>query len=201
MPASAPQSSSRWPWLLLAVWGAGAAAVLVSWWRQWRPVRAALQRAKPIWLDAQDGAADLAVMSSACMPEPGVIGIRRPRLLLPEGIVERLAPPQLRALIAQSGVISTAVTTSWPRSTWWSNPLLVPSRGLVDRKTARRRTRARLRRGGAASRRSAAGLRSDNLCRDRGAAWPVAGSRRGVCRGAHHRSRGTTVSELAKLRP
>lgn len=100
MPASAPQSSSWWPWLLLAVWCAGAAAVLVSWQRQWRPVRAALQRAKPIWLDAQFGAADLAVMSSPSMPEPGIIGIRRPRLVLPEGIIERLAPPQLRALIA-----------------------------------------------------------------------------------------------------
>ena len=46
------------------------------------------------------GAADLAVMSSPSMPEPGVVGIRRPRLLLPEGIVERLTPAQLRALIA-----------------------------------------------------------------------------------------------------
>ena len=51
-------------------------------------------------LDAQYGADDLAVLSSPSMPEPGVVGIRRPRLLLPEGIVERLTPAQLRALIA-----------------------------------------------------------------------------------------------------
>jgi hypothetical protein len=34
------------------------------------------------------------------MPEPGVVGIQRPRLLLPEGIVEHLTPAQLRSLIA-----------------------------------------------------------------------------------------------------
>ena len=85
---------------VLAVWCAGAAVVLVSWWRQWLPIRSALRRATPVRLDAQYGAADLAVMSSPSMPEPGVVGIRRPRLLLPEGIVERLTPAQLRALIA-----------------------------------------------------------------------------------------------------
>ncbi len=99
-PASIPPSSPLWPWLLLAVWCAGAAVVLVSWWRQWLPIRAALRHATPVRLDAQYGAADLAVLSSPSMPEPGVVGIRRPRLLLPEGIVERLTPAQLRALIA-----------------------------------------------------------------------------------------------------
>jgi bla regulator protein BlaR1 len=99
-PASIPPSSPVLPWLLLAVWCAGAAVVLISWWRQWLPIRAALRRATPMRLDAQYGAGDLAVMSSPAMPEPGVVGIRRPRLLLPEGILERLTPAQLRALIA-----------------------------------------------------------------------------------------------------
>jgi uncharacterized protein (TIGR03435 family) len=72
----------------------------VSWWRQWAPIRSALRRATPLPLDVQYGAADLTVMSSPSMPEPGVVGIRRPRLLLPEGIVEHLTPAQLRSLIA-----------------------------------------------------------------------------------------------------
>ena len=42
----------------------------------------------------------MVVLSSPSMPEPGVVGIRRPRLLLPKGIVERLTPAQLRAVIA-----------------------------------------------------------------------------------------------------
>lgn len=99
-PAFIPQSSLLWPWLLLMVWCAGATVVLVSWWRQWLPIRAALRLATPVRLGAQYGAGDLAVMSSPSMPAPGVVGIRHPRLLLPEGIVERLTPAQLRALIA-----------------------------------------------------------------------------------------------------
>jgi len=99
-PAPIPQSSSLWPWLLVAIWCAGAAAVLASWWRQWLPIRSALRHATPVRLDAQYGAADLVVMSSPSMPEPGVVGIRRPRLLLPDGIIDQLTPPQLQALIA-----------------------------------------------------------------------------------------------------
>jgi bla regulator protein BlaR1 len=99
-PASIPPSSPVWPWLLLAIWCAGAAVVLLSWWRQWRPIQAALRRATPLRLDPEYGAADLAVLSSPTMPEPGVVGMWRPRLLLPEGIVQRLTPAQLRALIA-----------------------------------------------------------------------------------------------------
>ena len=97
---SVSPSTPVWPWLLLAAWCTGVAVVLRSWWRQWAPIQAALRRATPLQLDVQYGAADLAVMSSPSMPEPGVVGIRRPRLLLPEGIVEQLTPAQLRSLIA-----------------------------------------------------------------------------------------------------
>ena len=99
-PVSAPQSRSRsgrgycWP---SGAWGARRALVLVA------AVAADPSRAAPrdaTALDAQYGTADLAVMSSPSMPEPGVVGICRPRLLLPEGIVERLTPAQLRTLIA-----------------------------------------------------------------------------------------------------
>jgi beta-lactamase regulating signal transducer with metallopeptidase domain len=84
----------------LTVWALGSAVVLMSWWRQWLPLRSALRHATPVRLNAQYGADDLAVLSSPSMPEPGVIGIRRPRLLLPAGVVERLTPAQMRALIA-----------------------------------------------------------------------------------------------------
>jgi bla regulator protein BlaR1 len=98
-PASMPSSSPVWSWLLPAVWGVGAVLVLLRWWRQWLPIRAALRSATPLQLDAQYDADDLVVMSSPSMPEPAVVGIRRPRLLLPAGIVERLTPAQLRTLI------------------------------------------------------------------------------------------------------
>jgi bla regulator protein blaR1 len=100
VPAAIPHALLAWPWLALAVWCAGAVVMLLSWWRRWLPIRAALHRARTVQLDARYGAAGLAVMSSPLMPEPGVVGIGRQRLLLPEGLVERLSPEQLRALIA-----------------------------------------------------------------------------------------------------
>src|SRR4030095_5750961 len=42
----------------------------------------------------------LTVLASAAMIEPGVFGIWRQVLLVPEGISDRLTPAQLRALIA-----------------------------------------------------------------------------------------------------
>jgi bla regulator protein BlaR1 len=99
LPPALPQSPPLLPWLLLAVWAAGAAVVLRSWWLQWVPIRSALRRAAMVRLDGQDEAANLMVMCSPSMPEPGVVGILRPRLILPSGIVERLTPAQLRALI------------------------------------------------------------------------------------------------------
>jgi uncharacterized protein (TIGR03435 family) len=99
-PVSIGPTSTMWPPLLLVVWIVGALLVLLSWWRQWAPIRLALQNATPVLLGAQYDAADLSVFSSPTMPELGVVGIRRSRLLLPEGILDHLTPPQLRALIA-----------------------------------------------------------------------------------------------------
>jgi bla regulator protein BlaR1 len=99
-PASLPPSSPVGPWVLPAIWCAGAAVVLISWVRQWLLLQSALRRATPVQLDTQYAAMDLPVMSSPSMPEPGVVGIRRPRLLLPEGLIERLTPAQFRSLIA-----------------------------------------------------------------------------------------------------
>jgi beta-lactamase regulating signal transducer with metallopeptidase domain len=39
-------------------------------------------------------------MSSSALMEPGVFGVRHPVLLLPEGIVDRLTPAQLNAVLA-----------------------------------------------------------------------------------------------------
>ena len=99
-PLSAPQASSVLPWVLAVIWAIGAVFVLMAWWRQWRPIRSALRSATRVQLDPSYASDDLAVLSSPSMPEPGVVGIHRARLLLPEGILERLGPDQVRALIA-----------------------------------------------------------------------------------------------------
>src|SRR5262245_44087987 len=62
--ASSARPFSILPWVILTVWIAGAASVLVSWWRHWRPIRLARRRAIPLQLGAHYDAADLIVMSS-----------------------------------------------------------------------------------------------------------------------------------------
>ena len=96
----AAQSNAVTLWVLPAVWIAGMLVVLFWWWRQWRPVRSAMRQARPVQLGTDYDVVNLAVMSSPSPLEPGVVGIWRPVLLLPEGLADRLTPAQLNALIA-----------------------------------------------------------------------------------------------------
>ncbi|MGH9242369.1 MAG: M56 family metallopeptidase, partial [Vicinamibacterales bacterium] len=95
--ASTASSPTLWPLLLLGVWSIGVGLVLAQWWRQWVPIRRALRDARPINIDGHEG---VAVRASASMIEPAVFGIWHPVLLVPDGISDRLTPPQLRALFA-----------------------------------------------------------------------------------------------------
>lgn len=88
------------PWLLLAIWAIGAGRILLAWRRQWLPIRDALRGAEPLRRALPADTAGLVVLSSPSMPEPAVVGVRRPVLLLPDGIADRLNAAQLRALIA-----------------------------------------------------------------------------------------------------
>ncbi len=95
-----PQDTSIGPWIVLAVWLAGTALVFFWWARQWRPVRLALRSATPLVLSPDCDVGGLTVMSSPSAFEPGVVGILRPVLLVPEGLVDRLTPTQLDAILA-----------------------------------------------------------------------------------------------------
>ena len=83
------------PAVLCTFWAIGSAALIFSWWRQWRNLRTALREASP--LDLKIG---IEAMISPAFAEPGVFGVRRPILLLPAGITDRLTPPQLKAIVA-----------------------------------------------------------------------------------------------------
>jgi bla regulator protein BlaR1 len=89
-PASIPL-----PALLLAVWLCGFAVSLVLWFRWWRQIRATRKEASLLASDLP-----IPVMSSTARIEPGVVGVWKPVLLLPEGIAEKLAPKQLHAVLA-----------------------------------------------------------------------------------------------------
>ncbi len=91
-----PTHHSAWlPMALLAMWFCGALVVAIRFGRGLRRVWSAKRVARPLEL-----AAGVRVLCSPALIEPGVFGISRPVLLLPEGILERLTPEQLKAIVA-----------------------------------------------------------------------------------------------------
>jgi uncharacterized protein (TIGR03435 family) len=88
-------AQSYLPAWLFAAWLCGFSIVVFLWWREWRRIRAAVRTATPFRL-----ATPIPAMTSPELLEPGVFGLLRPVLLLPEGIAERLMPEQLKAILA-----------------------------------------------------------------------------------------------------
>lgn len=83
------------PALLGLLWVTGFAIVSAAWWRRWRQIRVALRMASPLRLPV-----GIKVMSSPEFIEPGVFGVWRPILLLPDGIAGHLTSAELDAIIA-----------------------------------------------------------------------------------------------------
>jgi len=96
MPSVAvPDAKGAIPLVLLAIWGAGCGIVAFFWWIRWRRIRTAVRAGSSLALKTC-----VPVLSSPALLEPGVFGIFRPVLLLPEGITNRLAPEQVKAILA-----------------------------------------------------------------------------------------------------
>jgi uncharacterized protein (TIGR03435 family) len=93
--AVAAQHANLLPLALLVVWACGALVVAARWSRAWRHIRAAVRAASP-----RESMASLPVFSTNELIEPGVFGIFHPVLLLPEDILTRLTPSQVKAVIA-----------------------------------------------------------------------------------------------------
>ncbi len=80
--------------LVLSIWAPGVFALAARWFGRWRELRAIVRSAVPSSVTAP-----IPVLSSATLHEPGVVGIRRPVLLLPEQITSQLDDRQLRAVL------------------------------------------------------------------------------------------------------
>jgi len=97
LPAAKP-APDYLPALLLvicAVWACGFVAVAIGWTREWLRIRAIVRAASPLSLGLP-----ICVVSTPARLEPGVFGIVRPVLLLPEGITRRLTQAQLQGVLA-----------------------------------------------------------------------------------------------------
>jgi uncharacterized protein (TIGR03435 family) len=80
---------------LVALWAIGCGALVFSWWMRWHRMQVALRAASPVPLGI-----GIPALSSASILEPGVFGVFRPVLLLPDGIGDRLAPAELQSILA-----------------------------------------------------------------------------------------------------
>ncbi len=92
---STPDSTDWTTVALLAVWACGFATIALIRFQGWRRIRAAVRSSTLL-----DIPAPVEVRSSPGLLEPGVVGLFRPILLLPAGIVERVTPRQFEALLA-----------------------------------------------------------------------------------------------------
>jgi beta-lactamase regulating signal transducer with metallopeptidase domain len=80
---------------LLAIWGLGFLFLVLRWLVRWSRVRALLREA----VDVQ-GDTPVLVKFSASRLEPGLVGIVRPVILLPQDIEQQLSPAELKAVLA-----------------------------------------------------------------------------------------------------
>lgn len=97
-------------WLLISIvtaWALGFLAIARMRFRAWLRIRAALKSSQsfeirhPEWREAtRRTSLSFSVRSAPGLLEPGVVGLFRPTLLLPEGILQTLTPPQLEAVVA-----------------------------------------------------------------------------------------------------
>ncbi len=78
-----------------AIWLCGMVAVLASWYLKWRRVHAALRQSTNIGV-----VENIQVLSSKSLLEPGIFGITRPVLVVPDGIEDRLTTPQFNAVLS-----------------------------------------------------------------------------------------------------
>jgi beta-lactamase regulating signal transducer with metallopeptidase domain len=81
--------------LLLGLWTLGFAVTLAIWFHGWLKLRAAVAGASPLSIDAP-----MPVKSSTALLEPGLVGIWRPVLVLPQGITTLLSPLEMRTVLA-----------------------------------------------------------------------------------------------------
>lgn len=95
IPGLPPAGLGNFSRLLLAsLWLCGVTIGVIAWFLRWRRIRAAERVASVLPLDLP-----IHALSTPARLEPGVFGIFRPVLLLPEGIAEHMTRSQLDLIV------------------------------------------------------------------------------------------------------
>ena len=131
----APAMAGAPEWLLV-LWGVGVGATIAFWLVRGFDLQALARKGTPLSF-----AAPIPVLSSPRQLEPGLIGIVRPVLLLPQGIDTQLSPGELETILAHEichfhrkdnltaalHMLVTALFWFWP-PVWWLGTRLVAER-------------------------------------------------------------------------
>jgi len=139
--AGAPLSVTEGAWpdisgIALAVWLLGMLIVTASWLVRWRRLRTVVHAARPLAIPAP-----VPVRSTSSAVEPGLVGIWRPVLLMPEGFASHLSSEETRSILAHElshlrrrdnltfamHMLSQAVFWFYPL-TWWLGRRLIAER-------------------------------------------------------------------------
>ena len=94
-PAVQAAANTDWTPFLLALWGLGFAAMAMRWLLRWSQLRRVARAAADFPL-----AAPVRVRMAPSSLEPGLVGIWRPFILLPQGIAGQLSAAELDAIMA-----------------------------------------------------------------------------------------------------
>jgi len=120
-----PDGTTTWIMLLIATWAAGTLLGLLIWGMRWLKLRALVRAARPLAISAP-----LPVLTSSAPIEPGLFGIIRPVLILPEGIQARLNRQEMDAILAHEFCHFrrrdnlTAAVHMLVESLFWFHPLV-----------------------------------------------------------------------------
>jgi uncharacterized protein (TIGR03435 family) len=123
--AAPPTSNDHLPMILLVVWACGFVAIVFCWVRRWLRVQCEVRDASPLPIEI-----GIPAVSSPAMREPGVFGIFRPVMMLPEGMNQHLSKDQWEAILAHelSHVRCydnlTAVIYMLVEAIFWFHPLV-----------------------------------------------------------------------------
>jgi len=94
-PAAPKNTTDPVPAILLGIWACGFMAIASCWVRRWIRVRTDVRQASKLQMNV-----GIPVVSSPALCEPGVFGMFRPVLMLPDGMAGQLSQAEWEAILA-----------------------------------------------------------------------------------------------------